>query len=115
MRVLHTADWHLGFSNNGLSRAEDQRRFLAWLRELIVSREVELLLVSGDIFDREMPSSEAMKLYYDFLSSLRSVRSNPPRRSRRSSPNRPDQFSPAHPGSTPSAAEWHPKAQLAPW
>ena len=73
MRVLHTADWHLGFSNNGVSRSEDQRRFLAWLRELIVSREVELLLVSGDIFDREMPSSEAMKLYYDFLSSLRSL------------------------------------------
>lgn len=73
MRVLHTADWHLGFSNNGVSRAEDQRRFLAWLRELVVSRDIELLLVSGDIFDREMPSSEAMKLYYDFLSSLRSL------------------------------------------
>ncbi len=73
MRVLHTADWHLGFSNEGVSRAEDQRRFLVWLRELVVSRDIELLLVSGDIFDREMPSSEAMKLYYDFLSSLRSL------------------------------------------
>lgn len=73
MRVLHTADWHLGFSNDGVSRAEDQRRFLAWLHDLIIAREVELLLVSGDIFDRESPSSEAMKLYYDFLSGLRAL------------------------------------------
>lgn len=73
MRVLHTADWHLGFSNDGVSRAEDQRRFLAWLRDLIIARDIELLLVSGDIFDREVPSSEAMKLYYDFLSSLRAL------------------------------------------
>lgn len=57
MRVLHTADWHLGFSNDGVSRAEDQRRFLAWLRDLITARDIELLLVSGDIFDREAPSS----------------------------------------------------------
>lgn len=73
MRVLHTADWHLGFSNSNYNRIEDHRRFLDWLRATIVERGVELLLIAGDVFDRDLPATEASRLYFDFLGALRSL------------------------------------------
>ena len=70
MKVLHTADWHLGFSNSNNNRIEDHRRFLDWLRTTIVDRGVELLLIAGDVFDRDLPATEASRLYFDFLGAL---------------------------------------------
>ena len=52
MRVLHTSDWHLGRRLHGEKMNEAQRLFLEHLAEVIVEKNVEVLLVSGDIFDR---------------------------------------------------------------
>ncbi len=69
-RVLHTSDWHLGNSLHERSRIEEYGRFLVWLKQTIVSNEIDALLVSGDIFDTGSPSNAAEELYYKFLTSL---------------------------------------------
>jgi len=70
VRVLHTSDWHLGASLDGVSREEEHQAFLDWLLEQLKVREVDLLLVAGDVFDHAQPSAEAQRMYYRFLSRL---------------------------------------------
>lgn len=67
MRILHTADWHIGQRLYERRRIDEHRQFLEWLLETIKCEKVELLLVSGDIFDTSLPSADAMNLYYEFL------------------------------------------------
>lgn len=70
MRLIHTADWHLGNSMHDIDRIEESRRFLDWLRERIIAFGAECLVVAGDIFDTANPSVEARRLYFRFLASL---------------------------------------------
>jgi DNA repair protein SbcD/Mre11 len=70
MRILHTADWHLGIKLHKKDLAEDHKIFFEWLVNLIAEREIEVLLISGDIFDHANPTSEARQLYYSFLRQL---------------------------------------------
>jgi len=67
MKVLHTSDWHLGRSLYGRKRYEEFSAFLDWLTDLIISEQVDVLLVAGDIFDTSTPSNRAQELYYRFL------------------------------------------------
>lgn len=59
MRVLHTSDWHLGQNFMGKSRVEEHEAFLSWLLEIIKEKQIEVLLVSGDIFDTGTPPNYA--------------------------------------------------------
>lgn len=70
MRILHTSDWHLGHRLLDQSQLEEQTLFLDWLLNYIASNRVDVLLVSGDIFDVGVPAANAQKLYYDFLVRL---------------------------------------------
>ena len=70
MRILHTADWHIGQRLHERQRTDEHEEFLGWLLKKIQEHEVELLLVSGDIFDTALPSSESTNLYYRFLYRL---------------------------------------------
>ncbi len=70
MKILHTSDWHLGQSFMGKSRRQEHEAFLKWLRNLIVEEAVDLLLVSGDIFDTGTPPNYALESYYNFIRSL---------------------------------------------
>ena len=70
MKILHTADWHIGQRLHERQRTDEHERFLEWLLETIQAHQVELLLVSGDIFDTALPSSDATNLYYRFLYRL---------------------------------------------
>ncbi|MCY4402808.1 MAG: exonuclease subunit SbcD [Candidatus Poribacteria bacterium] len=70
MRILHTADWHIGQRLHERQRLDEHKEFLNWLLDTIQEHKVELLLVSGDIFDTSLPSAEATKLYYEFLFRL---------------------------------------------
>ncbi len=70
MKILHTADWHIGQRLHERSRLDEHDQFLDWLLETIQKHDVELLLVSGDIFDTSLPSAEATNLYYRFLYRL---------------------------------------------
>lgn len=70
MRILHTADWHIGQRLHERQRLDEHEKFLDWLLNTIKEFDVDLLLVSGDIFDTSLPSAEATKLYYQFLYKL---------------------------------------------
>ena len=70
MRILHTADWHIGQRLHERSRLDEHEQFLDWLLKIIQEHQVELLLVSGDIFDTALPSAESTNLYYRFLYCL---------------------------------------------
>jgi exonuclease SbcD len=67
MKILHTADWHLGRSLYGRKRYEEFTSFLDWLAQTIEDEKVDALLVAGDVFDTSTPSNRAQELYYGFL------------------------------------------------
>jgi exonuclease SbcD len=67
MKVLHTSDWHIGRMLYGRQRYEEFDAFLDWLAGLIEGEGVDLLLVSGDVFDNSTPGNRAQELYYRFL------------------------------------------------
>ena len=71
MKILHTSDWHIGHLLKGESREEEHKKFFEWLINLIKIEKIDILLVAGDIFDVANPSNSALKLYYDFLFSLK--------------------------------------------
>lgn len=70
MRIIHTSDWHLGQTFFGYDRAEEHRIFLDWLGSLIKERNIDLLLVAGDIFDSPNPSAESQKIFYKFIKNI---------------------------------------------
>lgn len=70
MRLLHTSDWHLGASLEGVSRDADHAAFLDWLAQTLERETVDVLVVAGDVFDQAHPSSEAQRLYYGFLKRI---------------------------------------------
>ncbi|WP_320034161.1 exonuclease SbcCD subunit D C-terminal domain-containing protein [Halarcobacter sp.] len=57
------------------SRVEEHKAFLSWLIDTIEEKQIELLLVSGDIFDTGTPPNYALELYYNFLKQLSSKKS----------------------------------------
>ncbi|PJJ59265.1 exonuclease subunit SbcD [Hymenobacter chitinivorans] len=72
MRVLHTADWHLGQRFiSGHERTDEHRYFLEWLVEVVREQQVEVLVIAGDVFDTGSPSNQALELYYSFLLNMR--------------------------------------------
>ncbi|MDO4643436.1 MAG: exonuclease SbcCD subunit D C-terminal domain-containing protein [Cardiobacteriaceae bacterium] len=67
MKILHTADWHLGRNLYGRQRYKEFTAFLDWLLNTIRTQCVDTLLVAGDIFDTGTPPHRAQALYYQFL------------------------------------------------
>ena len=65
-RVLHTADWHLGKFLNDQSREEEHRLFLEWLLAVVSEKDVDAIVLAGDVFDSANPSQSALLLYYNF-------------------------------------------------
>jgi exonuclease SbcD len=68
MRILHTADLHLGRSLHERDLIPDQKAMLDALLGLIVERKVDVLVMAGDIYDRSIPQPEAIALFDSFLS-----------------------------------------------
>ncbi|SDN68939.1 exonuclease SbcCD subunit D [Vreelandella arcis] len=77
MRLLHTADWHLGRLFHNLSLLDDQRYVLDQLIDIIDREAVDAVLVAGDIYDRSVPPATAVALLDDVLTELCSVRNLP--------------------------------------
>ena len=74
MRLLHTSDWHLGHVLHGMSREREHREFLRWLVQVLEDEAIEVLLVTGDVFDSSTPSATAEAAWFDFLAEARRVR-----------------------------------------
>jgi exonuclease SbcD len=70
MKILHTSDWHIGHTLYTKKRYGEHEAFLSWLKETIISRGIDALIVAGDVFDTGAPGGQAQRLYYDFLTSL---------------------------------------------
>jgi exonuclease SbcD len=70
MKILHTADWHLGKKLHKYDLTEEHQLFFDWLVSLIQEREITLLLISGDVFDLANPPTEARALYFNFLRKM---------------------------------------------
>lgn len=73
MKILHTSDWHIGKQLHKYDLSEDLDLFFKWLIDYIKTESIDVLLVSGDIFDQANPSQAAFKQYYDLLKRLISV------------------------------------------
>lgn len=70
MKIIHTADWHLGQTFFGYDRIEEHLKFFEWLKHLVKDRNADLLLVSGDIYDTQNPSAESQQLFYRFVKEI---------------------------------------------
>ncbi|MBI1184425.1 exonuclease subunit SbcD, partial [bacterium] len=67
MKILHTADWHLGKKLHKQDLWADHAMYLNWLEKYIEKEHINVLLISGDVFDLANPSSEARAMYYNAL------------------------------------------------
>ena len=67
IRILHTADWHLGQTFFGYDRTGEHEVFLNWLAEEIRQKEIDALIIAGDVFDVSNPSAASQSMYYQFI------------------------------------------------
>lgn len=70
MRVIHTSDWHLGRSFHQVGLLDAQVRFIDFLVDLVRAEGVQAVLVSGDIYDRALPSPDTVTVLADALTRL---------------------------------------------
>ncbi|UJF16406.1 exonuclease SbcCD subunit D [Jeotgalibaca sp. MA1X17-3] len=70
MRILHTADWHLGKIVNEFSMIEDQRYYLHQLIDTIKEMNVDVIIMAGDLYDRSLPPKEAVSLADEILTRM---------------------------------------------
>lgn len=68
--LLHTSDWHLGRSLHGVDLLEHHAAYLDHLVELVRERDVDAVLVSGDVYDRAVPPVDAVRLLSGTLRRL---------------------------------------------
>ena len=62
IKLLHTADWHLGRVLHHQSLLADQAHVLNQIMDYAVAHQVDAVLVAGDIYDRSMPPADAVRL-----------------------------------------------------
>jgi exonuclease SbcD len=74
MRLLHTSDWHLGRSFHREDLLEAQAAFVDHLVETVVREQVQLVVVSGDVYDRALPPVDAVALASTALTRLAALR-----------------------------------------
>jgi DNA repair protein SbcD/Mre11 len=70
MKILHTGDWHIGKMVNDFSMLEDQAYILNKLFTVIELEQPDVLVISGDIYDRSIPPKEAVELLNTTLTTL---------------------------------------------
>lgn len=70
MKIIHTADWHLGKNLEGHSRLPEQEKFLTDFVRICREEQADLILIAGDIYDNYNPPAMAEQLFYDTLKQL---------------------------------------------
>ncbi|WP_077621793.1 exonuclease SbcCD subunit D [Sediminibacillus massiliensis] len=70
MKILHTADWHLGKIVNSVHMTEDQRHILNELVALVEKLKPDVIVIAGDLYDRSIPPKEAVELLNDIFTKL---------------------------------------------
>jgi exonuclease SbcD len=70
MRILHTSDWHIGRVWSGVDLLDTQRQFGHWLCNVVKAEGIDAVLVSGDIYDRAVPSADAVAVTDEIFTNL---------------------------------------------
>lgn len=70
MRFIHLSDLHLGKRVNEFSMIEDQKYILKEIQTIVNDQKPDGILIAGDVYDRSVPSEDAMKLWDEFLISF---------------------------------------------
>jgi exonuclease SbcD len=70
MKILHTADWHLGKNIEGHSRMDEQACFLTDFVKIVKDEKIDLLIIAGDVYDSYNPPARAEELFYETLKQL---------------------------------------------
>lgn len=71
MRILHTADLHLGHSLNGWDREDEHRAWFDRLADIVAEEEIDVVVIAGDIYDNTNPSGEIQTLFYKSLMAIK--------------------------------------------
>ena len=70
MKILHTADWHLGKTLKGQSLIDDQKFIIDEIFRVIDERKIDTVIIAGDVYDRAVPSAEAVNLFDETLTKF---------------------------------------------
>ncbi len=70
MKFLHLSDLHLGKKVNEISMLENQKHILKQIISIIEKENIDCVLIAGDVYDKTVPSTEAVRLFDDFLSEM---------------------------------------------
>lgn len=70
MKIIHTADWHLGKILNGKSLLEDQEYILKQFVEEMKEEQPEVIVIAGDLYDTSYPNKDAVKLLEQTIAEL---------------------------------------------
>lgn len=70
MKLLHTSDWHLGMLCNNQNIYEDQLHFINQICDIIREKNIDAVLIAGDIYDRSVASSDATDLYNNAMKCI---------------------------------------------
>lgn len=70
MKILHTADWHLGKKLEGYDRDDEQKAFLDEICYIANDENVDMIIIAGDIYDIPNPPTYAERLFYEYLKKL---------------------------------------------
>ena len=70
MKFAHIADLHIGKRVHDFSMLEDQRYILDQMLGIFVEQEVDGVLIAGDVYDKTVPSAEAVQLFDEFITRL---------------------------------------------
>lgn len=70
MKLLHLSDLHLGKRVNGFSQIPDQKHILAQIMTIVNDEHPDAVLIAGDVYDKSVPSAEAVELFDSFLTEL---------------------------------------------
>lgn len=71
VRVLHTSDWHIGRTFHGADLLTEQEAALTHIAELVDRESVDVVVVAGDIYDRAVPSAEAVRVATAAMTRIR--------------------------------------------
>lgn len=74
MKLMHLGDLHLGKHVNDFSMIEDQKYILEEIIDIIEAENIDAVILAGDIYDRTVPSEEAVKVLDEFLTKLAAMK-----------------------------------------
>lgn len=70
MKVMHLSDLHLGKRVNEFSMIDDQRYILKQVMDIVINDKADVVIIAGDVYDRQVPPVQAVELFDAFLTGL---------------------------------------------